>query len=538
MPNPRLFSNARDRADTKNDAGGLAYSLPAKAALAQFACTGTFNGTFYTSEEKLLKDFVELAKDVDDEYLAKLAVYAREYAKMKDMSAALLVVLSTRDNELTHRIFDRVVDNGRMLRTTFQFVRSGQFGRRGLSSSLQRAFRRWLNNRDIPKLLNDSTGNNPTMRDVLRMVRPRPENLSREALFAYLVKKELEPDSPVALAVPEDLRLLKEFRKAESQAEQIEILERLHLRWELLADSIIGPDVWAKVGLKMGAHALLANLNTLDRHGAFKVVTDGSTGIVAQFADRIRGTPKAGIFPYRYFAAYKYGVDAPLPIQTALLDATKLAFDNVPKLPGPVVIAIDVSASMRSSITGRQAGGRRSSQIECLDVAALFGAAVAHRNPESVILPFCDHIHRIIYGHDGGVMSLARSLAHLRGFATACDVPIRTAKEIGEQKSQDFCAIVLVSDHESWLGHGRFGESATYEAFKRFKASQKAMFPGARPKLICIDLTPGRTALTPKQPDILNVGGFSDAVFETIKKFLDSDGDPDSFVKTIEEVSI
>jgi 60 kDa SS-A/Ro ribonucleoprotein len=53
---------------------------------------------------------------------------------MKDMPAALLVVLSTRDTELMHRVFDRVADNGRVLRTVFQMTRSGQFGRKGLSS--------------------------------------------------------------------------------------------------------------------------------------------------------------------------------------------------------------------------------------------------------------------------------------------------------------------------------------------------------------------------------------------------------------------
>ena len=36
---------------------------------------------------------------------------------MKDMPAALLVVLSKRDTALLHRVFDRVVDNGRVLRT-------------------------------------------------------------------------------------------------------------------------------------------------------------------------------------------------------------------------------------------------------------------------------------------------------------------------------------------------------------------------------------------------------------------------------------
>jgi hypothetical protein len=40
-------------------------------------------------------------------------------------------------------------DNGRVLRTVFQMTRSGQFGRKGLSSSLQRAFQRWLNDASV-----------------------------------------------------------------------------------------------------------------------------------------------------------------------------------------------------------------------------------------------------------------------------------------------------------------------------------------------------------------------------------------------------
>ena len=39
---------------------------------------------------------------------------------MKDMPAALLVVLSKRDPALFRQVFDRVVDNGRMLRTLLQ----------------------------------------------------------------------------------------------------------------------------------------------------------------------------------------------------------------------------------------------------------------------------------------------------------------------------------------------------------------------------------------------------------------------------------
>ena len=95
----------------------------------------------------------------DNEFLARLALYAREKAFMKDMPAALLVALSLRDTELMHRVFDRVADNGRVLRTMFQMIRSGQFtnkngkARIGLSSSVQRAFQRWLNDASVGKLL-------------------------------------------------------------------------------------------------------------------------------------------------------------------------------------------------------------------------------------------------------------------------------------------------------------------------------------------------------------------------------------------------
>ena len=52
----------------------------------------------------------------DNVFLAKLAVYSRERALMKDMPAALLLALSKRDRELFRKVFDRVVDNGRVLR--------------------------------------------------------------------------------------------------------------------------------------------------------------------------------------------------------------------------------------------------------------------------------------------------------------------------------------------------------------------------------------------------------------------------------------
>jgi 60 kDa SS-A/Ro ribonucleoprotein len=144
MANKGLFASLKSllpRADARNEEGAVAYALPIKHALAQLAATGCFNGTFYAQAQDQLATLLAQVNQVDDNvFLAKLAVYSRERAFMKDMPAALLLVLSKRDRALFRKVFDRVVDNGRVLRTLFQMIRSGQFGRKSLSYAPQRAF--------------------------------------------------------------------------------------------------------------------------------------------------------------------------------------------------------------------------------------------------------------------------------------------------------------------------------------------------------------------------------------------------------------
>src|SRR5437762_7990570 len=190
MANKGLFASLKGllpRADACNEEGARAYLLPPKHALAQLAATGCFNGSFYANAEDQLATLLGLVNQVDDNaFLAKLAVYSRERAFMKDMPAALLLVLSKRDRPLFRTVFGRIVDNGRVLRTLFQMIRSGQFGRKSLSYAPQRAFQRWLNSATVSKLLSASIGNDPSLRDVLRMARPTPKDNARRALFGWL----------------------------------------------------------------------------------------------------------------------------------------------------------------------------------------------------------------------------------------------------------------------------------------------------------------------------------------------------------------
>ncbi len=276
---------------------------------------------------------------------------------MKDMPVALLLTLSKRDPALFRKVFDRVVDNGRTLRTLVQFVRSGQFGRKGLSYSLQRAVQRWLNAASVEKLLSASIGNDPSLRDVLRLARPTPLDNAHRALFGWLTDKPVEKWAPATETdLPEEVMALAAFRKAESAEAQILILGNMHARWDLLADTAKGTAVWAAIARKMGPQALRMNLNTLVRHGV--IGPDDNREMVDYVAARLADPDeirRSRQFPYQFLAAYMHASDEiPQKIKTALHKAAEIACGNVPELPGPVVIGLDVSGSMGTAVTGNR----------------------------------------------------------------------------------------------------------------------------------------------------------------------------------------
>ena len=545
MANQTLFSSIKStlpRSDAFNEAGGRAYKLTPKHALAQIAATGCFNGTFYASGESQLEELHKLIAQVDDNgFLARLAVYARERACMKDMPAALLVVLSKRDSALVHRVFDRVVDNGRVLRTMFQMVRSGQFGRNGLSSSLKRAFARWLNEASVNKLLSASIGERPSLRDVLRMARPTPKDNQRRALFGWLTDKEIEKWAPATEAdLPEQVQSLTAYRQAETAELQALVLGDLSVRWDLLADAAKGPLVWKAIARQMGPQALRMNLNTLVRHEVFNSgeMVDYVAARLAD-ADAIR---RARQFPYQYLAAYlNAGSDVPQQIKAALHRAAEIACGNVPELPGAVVIGLDTSGSMSSPVTGNRGRGA-TSKMRCVDVAALFAAAILRRNPDSIVVPFDTQAYQAQVDPQDSILSLAERLARYGGGGTDCSIPLREANQ--RYGNRRFAGCVLVSDTESWVhrnrpwAYGPHGATGVMSEWQQFVKNQLRLGGHAisGPKLICIDLQPYGTTQAPERDDILNIGGFSDAVFSVVAAFLGDE--TDRFVAEVESIEL
>ncbi len=198
------------KASQRNEAGGKAYALSPKAALAQLAVTGCLNSTFYATGADQLSAALKLAmsSDIPAEFVARVAIHARQNAHMKDMPALLCAVLSVTAPGLLAEIFDRVIDDARMLRNFVQIMRSGQVGRKSLGSLPKRLVQQWFEKRTDEQIFRASIGNDPSIADVIKMVHPKPATPSRAAFYGYLIGQPHDVSQ-----LPELVKQFEAFRK-------------------------------------------------------------------------------------------------------------------------------------------------------------------------------------------------------------------------------------------------------------------------------------------------------------------------------------
>lgn len=518
MANKSVFATRAGRlpprATAKTAHGAPAHALSDEHALLQMAVTGTFGALFYSDPDRELERLIELAERVDPVFLAKAAVHARVMGHMKDMPAALLAVLSRRDPALFRRVFGKIVDDGRMLRTFVQVFRSGRTGRKSLGSAPKAMVQGWLLAASDRALIEASVGNDPSLADVLRMVHPKPASAERRALFAWILGAPCD-----VAALPAAVRDWLRF-KAEPTGKPPE------MPFQMLTQIPLRAEHWAEIAAGASWQMLRQNLNAFLRRGAFdRPEAVAKAAAMLADGDRIR---RARVFPHQLMTTLaKVDPAMPQEIRSALHDALEIATGNLPPLPGEVVVCPDVSGSMSSPVTGRRKGA--TSVVRCVDVAALVAAAVKRTNPEATVLPFENEVVEVALEPRDTIATNAARLAAVGGGGTNCSAPLAWLN--ARNRAPDL--VVFVSDNQSWVDAGRGGRStatmAEWEILKRRN-------PGAR--LVCLDITPYGAAQAPEREDVMNIGGFSDAAFETIARFARGETTARNWLAVIDAIRI
>jgi TROVE domain len=128
---------------------------------------------------------------------------------------------------------------------------------------------------------------------------------------------------------------------------------------------------WRLVLPQLGYMALLRNLRNLDEAG---LDDETAATLAARLVDPAE-VAKSRQLPFRFYSAYQAAPS--LRWGHALDRALQASLANVPTLSGRSLILIDTSGSMQFPMSGK-------SRLNRVHAAALFGLALALRNPDSV----------------------------------------------------------------------------------------------------------------------------------------------------------
>ena len=518
MANTTLFQSIKNcftKTDTHNEAGGIAYTLTPKQQLAQLAATGCLNNTFYADAQSQLDQVLKLAESLDAEFIAKTAVYARQKGFMKDMPALLLAVLAQKDVNMLARVFDQVVDNGKMLRNFAQIIRSGAVGRKSFGNRPKKLMQTWLLTATEKQLLNAAIGNSPSLADVVKMVHPKPREAWRAAWFAWLIGKPYDRE-----ALPPITRAFEDYK----QSRQGVLPD---VPFQMLTALELNSGDWAQIARNGSWQQVRQNLNTFLRHEVF-----AKSKNIKMVAEKLRdetAIARARVLPYQLLTAYQATSEQmPFEIREALQDAMETAVQNVPAIQGKVVVCPDVSGSMHSPATGYR--GSATTKTRCIDIAALVSAAILRTNPQARVIPFEQITVNVKLNPRDSIMTNAEKLANVGGGGTACSAPLAMLN----REKADVDLVVIVSDNESWADDSqRWG--ATTSLMKEWNILKRRC-PEA--KLVCLDIQPYTTAQARNRQDILNIGGFSDQVFSLIGSFAERGMGTDFWVDEIEKTEL
>jgi 60 kDa SS-A/Ro ribonucleoprotein len=510
--------------DTTNKHGAPAYSLKPEEALAQMASTGCLSDTYYMSAKSQLDDLIKTARLCSPAYVAQTAIWAREKGLMKDTPAVLVALLcDIASQHPEHRpifvsAFKKVIDNTKMLANFVQVIRSGAVGRKSFGTTAKKLIQNWLNEKPCFYILRNSIGNSPSLGDIIRMTHPKAATPDHAGLYGWLIGKENENPKPEALKNYEKFKADLEAGKnpdipANVPPEMISGLNGM------------GVKQWKQLATAGNWHFVRMNLNTFQRHEAL------SADIVAIIAEKL-GDPatieKINVFPYQILTTYQNTTVEDQQIHAALAGAMENATKNVPTLPGNIIVAVDESGSMGAPITGM--GTTKPSKTHCSDVAALIAACIHRKNPTTGVIKWANDARWFQPNNGEPILQLA---ARMAGHGGGTNMSSVFQLLIKEKKAVD--TLVIVSDNMSWADfHGYEGGRAT--ASRKLWETLKKTNPKAR--LVLIDLTPNDNTQLPNDKDVMNIGGFSDAVFDLLKDFIEGNLSREKWVGEIKKIKL
>jgi len=513
----RFNQNTKSKNITTNKEGSKAYNLDAETELYTLVVTSALSNKFYESNDDRLERLRTLIHKCEPEFVAKLALYARESMYLRSIPLVLTVELNkylvavNKPRSIVTKLSQKVIKRADELTEILAYYalsNSGNAKEVGgqtkklakLSKALQKGVAQAFNKFDEYQFAKYNRKQEISLKDALFLTHAKPKDKEQAKLFKKLVEDKLE----VPYTWEVELSTAKEKGKTKTQV------------WEELIDS-----------KKLGYMALMRNLRNILQVN----VSDEHVIKVAKTLSNEEAVKKSRQLPFRFLSAYKelkkaigdlssrysyYDEEATIEnksqagiILNALEEAIKTSIINLKGFDydTKVLIASDVSGSMCSAVSPK-------SSVQMYDIGLVLSMLLQSK---------CKYVTTGIFGDTFKTKTMPKDsilqnvidLQRIEGEVGYSTNGYKVLQYLIE-KEQVVDKVMIFTDCQMWNSESGYGYYTNDSRIPQMWNKYKQIAPEA--KLYLFDLQGyGNTPLDVKQKDVYLIAGWSEKVFDVLE---------------------
>lgn len=426
---------------TENRSGNVAYRMEDREKLVTAVLTSFIaEEKFYGSTDTLIRGTAERVAESDPEFLAKLAGYARNVFNMRSVSHFLTSIVAEHAKAYTRKVINNVVVRPDDMLEIFACYKNlyGMGNRTKIKNgrdykittypnALKRGMADVLSKFNEFQIAKYSGGSKEfKFRDILNIVHPCPKDDEQQKLFSAIVTDTLK--------VP--------------------------YTWETqLSARGNTKEVWNELlsSHKVGYMALLRNLRNILKSGADRDKVLEMLGFLSD-SENVR---KSKQLPFRFLSAYLASKDFYSQncdhvevkfkeVASHLEKALQSSIENLPRIQGRTLIAVDQSGSMDSRISDN-------SDMTCFQIASLLGMLASSICEDATVVYFdcaSEYMSPARKGYEvkrfGKYDSILKTVSDIEaeGGGTDMSLPMKYALEDADYAARPFDRVIYFSDNE------------------------------------------------------------------------------------------
>jgi len=502
---------------TVNEMGEKAYRLEAKEELIATCLTTFLQGSYYESESEVVNRIKKSAAEVDEEFVAKLAIYLRDDANMRSVTHLLAGELAPRlsGKEYASRFYKKISVRPDDMSEILAYYFSK--GNKKIASAIKKGFKAKLESMD-PYLIDKYKMNkkNISLVDLVNLMHPNPTQTNSEA-YKRLMKGE-SLDGLYSTKIMEKV-MSEAGQKAKREGSDVTEAKAAAITEVLDGDAPI--------------FNLLRNLRNI-----IQDAPDQVDKAITHLTNREK-VLKSRLLPFRFATAYEEieklkgipagkmvsfesdvrGVPNVEKVLKALETALEYSVENIPALEGKTAVLVDHSGSVRGDGGGASKVSAFSKTTTAM-IGNLFGSMLTWSQRDVYMGLFGDKLIPVSIDRTKGLLEFNKNSFEKGGSCgggTENGLYVFLNECIKNKTRVD--NLVIFSDMV--IGAGGTGgwdrsSSAGLGSFQVLFKKFKEINPQCNTIAVDIRQTSGKSVFD-KSLNVLQISGWSDKIFNLIE---------------------